>query len=90
MVGAVVVAAAVTGLAAQGPDADGYDWKLPPGVSPPRLPLDAPMTSERVELGRHLFYDTRLSGNGTQSCATCHIQAPVSYTHLTLPTKRIV
>ena len=75
MVGAVVVAAAVTGLAAQGPDADGYDWKLPPGVSPPRLPLDAPMTSERVELGRHLFYDTRLSGNGTQSCATCHIQA---------------
>ena len=24
----------------------------------------------KVELGRHLFYDTRLSGNGTQSCAT--------------------
>jgi cytochrome c peroxidase len=32
------------------------------------------MTAERVELGRHLFYDTRLSGNGTQSCATCHRQ----------------
>jgi cytochrome c peroxidase len=28
----------------------------------------------RVDLGRHLFYDVRLSGNGTQSCATCHRQ----------------
>jgi cytochrome c peroxidase len=28
----------------------------------------------RVELGRRLFYDQRLSGNGTQSCASCHRQ----------------
>jgi hypothetical protein len=28
----------------------------------------------KAELGRHLFYDARLSGNGTQSCATCHEQ----------------
>jgi cytochrome c peroxidase len=27
-----------------------------------------------VPLGRYLFYDRRLSGNGTQSCATCHRQ----------------
>ena len=33
------------------------------------------MTVESVELGRYLFYDIRLSGNGTQSCATCHAQA---------------
>lgn len=32
------------------------------------------MTSARVELGRHLFYDKRLSINETQSCATCHQQ----------------
>lgn len=32
------------------------------------------MTQEKVDLGRHLFYDTRLSGNQTQSCATCHKQ----------------
>ena len=32
------------------------------------------MTDETVELGRHLFYDTRLSGNETQSCASCHRQ----------------
>jgi cytochrome c peroxidase len=32
------------------------------------------MTRERVELGRRLFYDHRLSGNGKQACATCHLQ----------------
>ncbi|MEZ4587128.1 MAG: cytochrome c peroxidase [Gemmatimonadales bacterium] len=33
------------------------------------------MSDAKVELGRHLFYDRRLSGNGTQSCASCHLQA---------------
>jgi len=33
------------------------------------------MSAEKVELGRHLFYDVRLSLNETQSCATCHEQA---------------
>jgi cytochrome c peroxidase len=33
------------------------------------------MNLAKVELGRWLFYDTRLSGNQTMSCATCHIQA---------------
>jgi cytochrome c peroxidase len=33
------------------------------------------MTVARIELGRHLFYDTRLSGNGSFACATCHQQA---------------
>jgi cytochrome c peroxidase len=32
------------------------------------------MSAAKADLGRHLFYDTRLSGNGTQSCATCHEQ----------------
>lgn len=31
-----------------------------------------PPTPERVRLGRWLFYDTRLSGDGTVACATCH------------------
>jgi cytochrome c peroxidase len=30
------------------------------------------MTEDKVELGRHLFYDPRLSGNGSQSCRSCH------------------
>lgn len=32
------------------------------------------MTEAKVRLGRHLFYDTRLSGNGTYACASCHQQ----------------
>ena len=32
------------------------------------------MSKEKCELGRHRFYDTRLSGNGTYACASCHVQ----------------
>jgi cytochrome c peroxidase len=34
--------------------------------------LKTPPTPERVRLGRWLFYDTRLSADGSISCATCH------------------
>jgi cytochrome c peroxidase len=50
-------------------------WSLPKGFPVPRVPTDNPMTPAKVALGRHLFYDTRLSGNGTFSCASCHLQA---------------
>ncbi|MCA9490961.1 MAG: di-heme enzyme [Myxococcales bacterium] len=52
-----------------------WEWDLPLGFPAPVVPVDDPMTAEKVELGRHLFYDTRLSGNGTQACASCHEQA---------------
>jgi cytochrome c peroxidase len=51
-----------------------YPWALPSGFPPPTIPADNPMTEAKIDLGRHLFYDTRLSGNGTQSCASCHEQ----------------
>lgn len=51
-----------------------YEWRLPPGFPPPRVPDNNPMTVEKVELGRYLFYDTRLSGNNTLSCSSCHLQ----------------
>lgn len=54
---------------------DAFEWNLPPGVPKPKVPADNPMSIEKVELGRHLFYDQRLSLNETQSCATCHEQA---------------
>ena len=41
----------------------------------PRVPADNPMSSAKVELGRRLFYDTRLSGNGAYACSSCHQQA---------------
>jgi cytochrome c peroxidase len=47
---------------------------LPLGLPQPPVPSDNPLTVEGVELGRHLFYDLRLSGNGQQACASCHLQ----------------
>src|SRR5262245_43960612 len=32
------------------------------------------MSAAKVELGRHLFYDKRMSVNGKESCGTCHRQ----------------
>jgi len=37
------------------------------------IPDDNPMTVEGVALGKKLFYEKRLSGNNTMSCATCHM-----------------
>ena len=51
-----------------------WQWTLPPGFHPPPVPTDNPISPAKVELGRHLFYDLRLSSNGEGSCATCHIQ----------------
>ena len=51
-----------------------YDWRLPKGFPVPQVPADNPMTAAKVELGRHLFYDKRLSVNEKTSCATCHLQ----------------
>ena len=48
---------------------------VPPGFPAPPIPTGNPLTAARVELGRHLFYDTRLSVNDSYSCASCHIQA---------------
>jgi cytochrome c peroxidase len=53
---------------------ENYKWDLPEGFQPPPVPVDNPMTPEKAELGRHLFYDRRMSVNGTQSCSSCHIQ----------------
>jgi cytochrome c peroxidase len=59
---------------AQAPPASDYQWDLPTGFPKPRVPADNPMTVAKVQLGRYLFYDQRLSGNSKQSCATCHQQ----------------
>ena len=36
------------------------------------VPASNPLTREKVDLGRKLFSDPRLSRDGTVSCATCH------------------
>ncbi|MDX9749483.1 MAG: cytochrome c peroxidase [Flavobacteriales bacterium] len=72
----------------EGPDAPGGPGG--PGTTPfdpvpyvleypayfPEMPIppDNPMTEQGVQLGRHLFYEERLSGDHTMSCASCHMQ----------------
>ncbi len=51
-----------------------YNWKIPPGMPKPIVPADNPMNNQKVELGRHLFYEKSLSITGKFSCASCHIQ----------------
>lgn len=53
---------------------EAFDWGLPAWLPRPVVPSDNPMTAAKVELGRHLFYDMRLSRTGEMSCATCHRQ----------------
>ncbi|WP_176525164.1 cytochrome-c peroxidase [Caenispirillum bisanense] len=36
------------------------------------VPVAVPVDPALADLGRHLFFDTRLSGDGTLSCASCH------------------
>ncbi|MEM6611071.1 MAG: MbnH family di-heme enzyme [Cyanobacteria bacterium P01_C01_bin.72] len=52
-----------------------YEWNLPEWTPKPVVPADNPMNASKVELGRHLFYETRLSITGEYSCASCHKQA---------------
>lgn len=40
---------------------------------PMTIPADNPMSPEKVALGRQLFFDERLSGDGTRSCYSCHV-----------------
>jgi len=63
------------GLPQTPPVAQTWQWNLPAGFSAPVVPVDNPMSQSKVELGRALFHDARISGNGTQSCASCHAQA---------------
>jgi len=51
-----------------------FDWGLPKGFPRPVVPADNPMSAAKVELGRFLFYDKRISFNGKESCGSCHRQ----------------
>ncbi len=59
------------------------EWRLtlPLGLEADSLviPKDNPLTKEKVELGKLLFFDTRLSANETIACASCHMP-PLAFT----------
>jgi cytochrome c peroxidase len=49
-----------------------YPFQMGATFPIPDLPRDNPLTVERVELGKTLFFDKQLSINAAQSCADCH------------------
>jgi cytochrome c peroxidase len=51
-----------------------WHWNLPKGFPEPLVPAMNPMSEAKFQLGRHLFYDKRLSGNSTMGCGSCHFQ----------------
>lgn len=51
---------------------DELELPVPPGVLPPEIPEDNPPTAAKLELGKKLYFDTRLSTDGTVACASCH------------------
>ena len=49
--------------------------ETPSGFPKMNIPSNNPMTVEGVALGKKLFHDKILSGNGMQACASCHLQS---------------
>jgi len=49
-------------------------WPELEGYAKMEIPADNPMTADKVELGKQLYYDKRLSGDGNRSCYGCHLK----------------
>lgn len=45
-----------------------------PGYETMKVPAENPMTQAKIDLGRMLYYDKRLSGDGSRACYTCHLK----------------
>lgn len=48
------------------------NFTVPKGLKPLQVPADNPITAAKVNLGKQLYFDKRLSRDNTVSCATCH------------------
>jgi cytochrome c peroxidase len=60
------------------PEEKSEDIKPPLGLPPIPWPKDNPYSKEKADLGRLLYFDKRLSSDGTISCASCH-NVPCGY-----------
>lgn len=63
----IVSAIALAGAASV---ATAANWEALPAQAP--APADNPATAEKIELGKMLYHDPRLSSTGTVACASCH------------------
>jgi cytochrome c peroxidase len=60
-------------LAANSGRAEDGPWDPPAGFEPIPVPNDNPMSAAKVSLGHQLYFDSRLSGDGSRSCYSCHV-----------------
>ena len=72
--GAFISMAASCGRGVPTYEPTALELEYPSHFPAPNLPETNPLTIEGVRLGRHLFYDDRLSGDNTQNCGSCHLQ----------------
>lgn len=49
-------------------------WPQIKGYAEMVIPADNPMTAAKVALGKELYYDKRLSGDGSRACYSCHLK----------------
>ncbi len=54
------------------PEFDNDSFPRLAALPPVPVPADNPLTDEKIELGKLLFFDDRLSGDVGTSCASCH------------------
>jgi len=69
---AVAAAALFAGAATADEDMEFYLSMFEPLPALPPIPADNSMTPEKIELGKMLFFEPRISASGVISCATCH------------------
>ena len=60
------------GCTKETPLSPSYQIEIPYGFSPVASPVDNPLTTNGIALGKQLFFDPVLSADSTISCATCH------------------
>jgi cytochrome c peroxidase len=71
----MVLSSWIATLAANAESATEYKLKIPFGLEETAvvIPADNPLTTEKVELGRLLVFDKRLSQDNTIACMSCHL-----------------
>ena len=67
------LAVAIIALLAAPALADGERPASLAPLGPPPIPADNPMSAEKIELGKMLFFDPILSGNAAMPCVACHL-----------------
>jgi cytochrome c peroxidase len=63
-----------------------FGQEVPSGLPPVPWPKDNPYSAEKEQLGKYLYFDKRLSSDGTVSCATCHTLQDAFSDHLPVST----